>query len=166
MVDGYNQATNEAVKAVLYDAMEKYADEYHDGYVCYDMDMYTALYKCAMTSEQRKHALNHMSDIIIDDAFQYHGAIIKNFNELICLSPFIKKEDITEFDTLCMMELDFFKKELQWSEDQAKCGQADFVPDIPVGRARDELQQVANLIIASNIPSMESYKEAYKILKK
>ena len=166
LVDGYNQAKNEVVKATIYDAMTKYADEYHPGYTCYDMDMYAELYKCAITSPQRKHALQLMSNIIVDDSFQYHNELIENLKEVLCLTPFLKKDDITEFDILCMMELDYFKKELKWTEDQAKCGQADFIPDVPVEKVKEELKRVAAFILSTNMPNLESYKEAYKIYMK
>ena len=166
LVDGYNQAKDGTVKAVIYDSMVKYASEYHPGYVCYDMDMYTALYKYAFTPEQRKYALDEMYSIIIDDSFQFHDEIIKNFKEVVCLTPFLKKNDIIEFDILCMTVLDFFRKELEWSQSQAKCGQADFIPDVPVGTANKYLKEVAGLIVGTYMSSLESYKEACKVLKK
>ena len=166
LLEGYNNpANNETVKSIIYDAMEEYAYSYQPGYVCYDMSMYVALYKCAKTEQQRKHALYHMNSIIIDDAFQSHEELIQNFKEFILLKDFLHEEDIIEFDILCMMELDFFKKELEWSRVQAKCGQADFIPDVPVGTAYEYLKEVAELVISTGLP-LESFEVAQKILTK
>ena len=167
LLEQFNQANNDSVKNTIYDAMLKQVNEYCKNvrYGCYDMYMYTALYKCAITPQERIDVLERIRSIIDDDSYQYHDALIKNFKEFICMSPFLRKENKIEFDILCMMEIDFFKKSLKWSEDQAKCGHADFIPDIPVNTARKELKDVAALVLASNMPDLESYKEAYKIIK-
>ena len=166
LVDGYNQAKSNTVKNTIYDAMVNYTSEYHPGYVCYDMDMYVELYNCATTSEQRKHALDEMYSIIVDNSCQFYDDIIQNFKEVVCLTPFLKKNDIVEFDILCMTVLDYFKKELKWSEDQAKCGQSDFLPDVPIGTTKGCLKMVAGLIVGTNMSNLETYHEAEKILTK
>ena len=51
LLERFYQAKSDAVKSTIYDAMVEYADSYHPGYSCYDMDMYVALYKCAKTSK-------------------------------------------------------------------------------------------------------------------
>ena len=167
LLDGFNATNSGVVKRAIYDAMLNQVNAYCKNvrYGCYDMYMYTALYKCAITSQERIDVLERICSIIDDDSYQYHDALIENFKEFICMSPFLRKENKIEFDILCMMEIDFFKKSLKWSEDQAKCGHADFIPDIPVNTARKELKDVAALVLASNMPDLESYKEAYKIIK-
>ena len=162
LVDGYNQATNETVKTVLYDAMEKYADEYHDGYVCYDMDMYTALYKCAMTPEQVKIAWKHIRSIIVDESHQFIDEIVKNFEEFLSIKDFLREGDKTEFDSLCMIVIDFFERKLQWEKDLEKCGQADFYPDIPSKEVEAYLAKVKELILNTKMSDLESYKRAFK----
>jgi len=164
LVSGYNQASSNVVKNTIYDAMVKYAGEYHPGYVCYDMDMYVALYKYATTSDQRKHALNEIYGII-DDDFIGHRELIDNFKEFISMKEFLNGENKTEFDFLCMTELDFFKKALKWSLDQAKCGQADFYPDVPVSETEGELKKIAELIVSTGMSDLESYHEALEVLK-
>lgn len=158
LVDGYNQAKSNTVKNTIYDAMVNYTSEYHPGYVCYDMDMYVELYKCATTPEQRKHALDEMYSIIIEDSYQFYDEIVQNFKEVVCLTPFLKKNDIVEFDILCMTVLDYFKKELKWSEDQPKCVQFG-IPD-----AKGCLKIVAGLIVDTNMPNLETYREALVVL--
>lgn len=160
LVDGYNQANSDAVKNLIYQAMVNYTSEYHPGYICYDMDMYVELYKCATTPEQRKHALDEMYSIIIEDSYQFYDEIVQNFKEVACLTPFLKKNDIVEFDILCMTVLDYFKKELKWSEDQPKSVQFG-IPD-----AESCLKIVAGLIVGTNMSSLETYREAKKILGK
>ena len=158
LVDGYNQANSDAVKNLIYQAMVNYTSEYHPGYICYDMDMYVELYKCATTPEQRKHALDEMYSIIIEDSYQFYDEIVQNFKEVVCLTPFLKKNDIVEFDILCMTVLDYFKKELKWSEDQPKCVQFG-IPD-----AKGYLTIVAGLIVDTNMPNLETYREALVVL--
>ena len=164
LVKGYYQADNSAVKLIIYDAMVKYASEYHPGYVCYDMDMYVALYKCATNSGQREYALNKISSII-DDDYIGHEELVNNFMEFISMKEFLDDENKTEFDILCMTELDFFKKSLKWAEDLAKCGQADFYPDVPISKAEGELKKVAELIVSTGMSDLESYKEALEVLR-
>ena len=163
LVNGYDQVDNNAVKLIIYEAMEKYASEYHPGYVCYDMDMYVALYKCAMVPYQRKNALNHISSIIADD-YIGHEELIDNFKEFVSMDEFLKDEDKDEFDILCMTELDFFKKELKWAEAQVNCGQADFGVDVCIPKAVNELKGVAGLIVSTGMLDLESYQEAVKVL--
>lgn len=163
LVNGYDQVDNNAVKLIIYEAMVRYASEYHPGYVCYDMDMYVALYKCAMTPYQRKNALNHISSIINDD-YIGHEELIDNFKEFISMDEFLKDEDKDEFDILCMTELDFFKKELKWAEAQVNCGQADFGADVSITKAVNELKRVAGLIVSTRMSDLESYQEAVKVL--
>ena len=146
--------------------MVKYTQEYHPGYVCYDMDMYTALYKCAMTSEQRNEALDKVDSIITDDCYQSHDEIISNFREFLSLKDFIHEKDILYFDDICSDELDFFKKQLEWVRDQAKCGQADFGCDVSIPEAKKELKEIAELIVFTDMTNLKSYKEASKVLEK
>lgn len=164
LVDGYNQASSDAVKNAIYDAMVKYSGEYHPDYVCYDMDMYVALYKYATTSEQREHALNEIYGII-DDDFIGHKGLINNFREFISMKEFLKEENKTEFDYLCMTELDFFKKALEWARALAKCGQADFYPDAPIDETKGELKEIVELIVSTGMSDLESYQEALEVLK-
>lgn len=165
LLEGYNNpANNETVKSVINDAIEEYAYSYQPGYTCYDMDMYVALYKYGKTPQQRKRALEHIQDIIDDDSYQYHDELIKNLREFTLIKDSLREEDEDSFDAICTKSLDFFKKELQWSLTQAKCGQADFIPDVPVWKASEELKEVAQIIVGTDMHNLQSYQSAREVL--
>jgi hypothetical protein len=164
LVEGYNQAKNDAVKSTIYDAMVEYADSYHPGYTCYDMDMYVALYKCAKTSKERKHSLEHIYSIIADDSFQYHDELIQNLKEFTQMRDFLNENDVEEFDAICMEALDFFEKKKKESEFEAFAGQADFIPEVPLWKAYEELKEVAEIIVGTDMRGLESYQNAKQIL--
>jgi hypothetical protein len=161
---GFEQAKSSAVKCEIYDAMEEYAYSFRRDYSCYDADMYVALYKCAKTSEQRNRALNHIQDIIDEDAFQYHDELIENLRQFVSIMDSLKEEDEKKFDTICMKAFDFFDKQLQWSYDQAMCGQADFIPDVPLGVAERERREVAEIIVSTDMRNLESYQACASVL--
>ena len=155
---------NGTMKNTIYDEMVEYADSYHPGYVCYDMDMYVALYKCAKTNKQREHVLEHISDIVDDDSFQFHDELIKNLKEFTLMKEFLNENDAEKFDAICMQVLDFFKKQKKESEFEAFAGQSDFIPDVPVWKANGELKEVAEIIVSTDMRGMESYREALVVL--
>jgi hypothetical protein len=161
---GFQQAKSDAVKSTIYDAMVEYADSYHPGYTCYDMDMYVALYKCAKTLKQRKHALEHIYSIIADDSFQYHDELIQNLREFTQMKDFLNEKDVEEFDAICMEALDFFKKKKEESEFETFAGQADFIPDVPLWKASEELKEVAKVIVGTDMHNLESYQNARIVL--
>jgi len=164
LLEQFNQADNRSVKNTIYDAMVEYADSYHPGYTCYDMDMFVALYKCARTNKQRKHALKHIQDIIVDDSYQYHDELIKNFKEFTLMKEFLNERDEEVFDALCKEVLDFFVKQKEESEFEAGAGQGDFVPDVPVWKAHQELKEVAEILVGTDMHDLESYEMAVEIL--
>lgn len=164
LLERFNQANSSSVKNTIYDAMVEYADSYHPGYTCYDMDMYVALYKCARTNKQRKHVLNHIQDIIADDSFQFHDELIKNLKEFTLMKEFLNENDAEKFDAICRQVLDFFKKQKKESEFEAFAGQSDFIPDVPVWKANEELKEVAEIIVSTDMRGMESYREALVVL--
>ena len=160
----YEQADNNALKLIIYDAMVEYADSYHPGYTCYDMDMYIALYKCANTSKDRKHVLEHIYSIIADDSYQYHDELIQNFKEFTQIKEFLNEKDVEEFDAICMEALDFFEKQKKESEFETFAGQADFIPDVPLWKAYEELKEVAEIIVSTGMHNLESYQNAELVL--
>ena len=164
LLDGFFQANNEVVKSTIYDAMVEYADSYHPGYTCYDMDMYVALYKCAKTSKERKHALEHIYSIIADDSYQYHDELIQNFKEFTQIREFLNEKDVEEFDAICMEALDFFEKQKKESEFEPFAGQSDFIPDVPLWKAYEELKEVAEIIVSTGMHNLESYQNAQLVL--
>jgi len=164
LLDGFFQANNEVVKSTIYDAMVEYADSYHPGYTCYDMDMYVALYKCAKTSKERKHALEHIYSIIADDSYQYHDELIQNFKEFTQIREFLNEKDVEEFDAICMEALDFFEKQKKESEFETFAGQSDFIPDVPLWKAYEELKEVAEIIVSTGMHNLESYQNAQLVL--
>jgi len=164
LLDGFFQANNEVVKSTIYDAMVEYADSYHPGYTCYDMDMYVALYKCAKTSKERKHALEHIYSIIADDSYQYHDELIQNFKEFTQIREFLNEKDVEEFDAICMEALDFFEKQKKESEFETFAGQSDFIPDVPLWKAYEELKEVAEIIVSTGMNNLESYQNAQLVL--
>ena len=164
LLDGFFQANNEVVKSTIYDAMVGYADSYHPGYTCYDMDMYVALYKCAKTSKERKHALEHIYSIIADDSYQYHDELIQNFKEFTQIREFLNEKDVEEFDAICMEALDFFEKQKKESEFETFAGQSDFIPDVPLWKAYEELKEVAEIIVSTGMHNLESYQNAQLVL--
>jgi len=164
LLDGFFKANNEVVKSTIYDAMVEYADSYHPGYTCYDMDMYVALYKCAKTSKERKHALEHIYSIIADDSYQYHDELIQNFKEFTQIREFLNEKDVEEFDAICMEALDFFEKQKKESEFETFAGQSDFIPDVPLWKAYEELKEVAEIIVSTGMNNLESYQNAQLVL--
>lgn len=164
LLETFSQANNDVVRNIIFGKMEEYAYSYRPDYTCYDMDMYVALYKCANTSQQRKHVLEHIQSIIDEDAFQYHDELIENLRQFVSITGSLKEEDEKEFDTICMQAFDFFDKQLQWSYDQAMCGQADFIPDVPLGVAERERREVAEIIVSTGMRNLESYQAAASVL--
>ena len=162
LLEGYeNQANNKVVKGVLYNLMKEYAYSYLPGYVCYDMDMYVALYKCANTSQERKIALERMLGIMGDDAFQTYKELLQDFKEFISLKKILKDEDKQDFDIICLEALEVFKKNLKWLQESAKCGH----PDVSIDETKGELKEVAKIIISTGMSDLESYQEALEVLK-
>ncbi len=166
LLDGFRSTNSSAVKSAIYNEMLMVVDSYCKNvrYGCYDMFMYVALYKCAVSPQQRKNALERAYSIIIDDTYQDHDDLISNFSEFVSLAESLDEEDKTEFDIICVKELDFFQKELKWANDQVKCGQADFGADVSIPNAVNELKEVAELIISTGMSDLESYQEAVKLL--
>lgn len=163
LLERFYQADSDTVKNKIYDEMLEYADSYHPGYECYDMDMYVALYKCAKTKKQRRHALGHIQDIIIDDAFQFTDEIIENFKEFVLMAEFLDENDEEEFDSLCNQVLNFFAKRKKESEFEAFAGQAGFIPEVSVWKSNSQLEEVAEIIVGINMHN-ESYRKALLIL--
>jgi len=163
LVDGYNQAENDVVKSTIYDAMVEYANSYHLGYTCYDMDMYVVLYKYAKTSNERKRVLEHIYSIIADN-FLYHDELIQNFKEFTQIKEFLNENDVEEFDAICMKALDFFEQKKKESEFETFAGQSDFIPDVPLCKACEELKEIAEIIVSTDMRNLESYQEAINIL--
>ena len=163
LLEQFNQANNGSVKNTIYDAMVEYAGSYHPGYTCYDMDMYIALYRYAKTFEQRKRVMEHIYDIVADD-FQYRDELIKNFKEFTLIKEFLNENDEEVFDATCEEFLDFFIKQKEESEFEAGAGQGDFIPDVPVWKAHEELKDVAEIIVGTDMRGMKSYRNALKVL--
>ena len=161
---GFQQAKSDAVKSTIYDAMVEYADSYHPDYICYDMNMYVSLYKCAKTSRQRKQVLERIYSIIADDSFQYHDELIQNFKEFTLIKEFLNEKDVEEFEAICMKALDFFEKKKKESEFETFAGQADFIPDVPLWKAYQELNEVAEIIVSTDMHNLESYQDAQLVL--
>lgn len=157
LVAAYNQVEDADVKSFIYDAMVKYASDYHVDYSNYDMDMYVELYKCASTQGQRKYALKRMHDIAIDYSFQSLDEIIQNFKEFTLMKDYLDDQDVQEFDEICKEVLDFFKDMFIESLNEANAGQADFIPRIPVYEAKDNLVRVIGLILDTKMENLESY---------
>ena len=157
LVAAYNQVENADVKSFIYDAMVKYASDYHVDYSNYDMDMYVELYKCASTPGQRKYAMKRMHDIAIDYSFQSLDEIIQNFKEFTLMKVYLDDQDVQEFDEICKEVLDFFKSMFAESLFEANAGQADFIPRIPVYEAKDNLMRVIGLILDTQMENLESY---------
>ena len=157
LVAEYNSAKSEFLKSIIYDAMLGYVEEYHEGYVYYDMDMYVALYKCSTTPGQRTFALKQMDEIIVDD-YIYTDGLIENFKAFVSLKDFLNVDDVVEFDILCMKELNFFKARF----DATVSGEKNYVS---VGEAKEELKDVAQLIVSTGMFDMGSYQLASRILE-
>jgi len=164
LFDHFCQAKSIAEKNAIYDAMVEYAYSYHPGYTCYDMDIYIALYKCAKTDQERKHVLEHIYSIIADDSFQYHEELIQNFREFTQIKEFLNEKDVEEFDAICMEALDFFEKQKKESEFETFAGQSDFIPDVPLWKAYEELKEVAEIIVSTDMHNLESYQNARLVL--
>lgn len=164
LLERFEQANNDSVKNAIYDEMMEYANTYHPGYVCYDMEMYVSLYAYAKTNKQRKHALGHISDII-DDGFLYYDELIENFKKFTLITKFLNEEDEEDFDTICMKALNFFKKQCEGWSFEMMTDQYTSVPDAPIGAANDGLKEVAKIIVSMDMRNLESYYEALSILE-
>jgi len=161
LVESYNSTSNEAVRGIIYDAMMRYTKEYHPGYVCYDMDMYVALYKYATTPAQRKYVLNHICSII-DDDFIGEDELVSNFKEFApVMKDFLHKDDVFEFDALCTIELSFFMNLLEESKNPKR---HHVIPPLPVDVVEGYLKEVAEAVLSTNMKDLESYEMALKIL--
>lgn len=164
LLERFYQAKSDAVKSAIYEEMVEYADAYHPDYVCYDMDMYVALYKCAKTSEQRKHVLEHIQDIIVDDSYQYHDEIIGNLKEFTQMKDFLKERDVEKFDSICMDALDFFENQKKKSESESFMVHHSSIPSNSLSNADKELNEVAGVIVGTDMHNLESYQNAWIVL--
>ena len=161
LVEAYKVSTSTTVKSALYDAMVSYSKTYRGDYSCYDMDMFTTLYKCASTPAQRKDALNQMYAIIVDPALHY-DELVENFKEFFSLNEVLANDDIDQFDNTCYYFLKKFRKQYVESKVFAKAGMNDFLPDVPVNDAKGYLRQAIDLVLKSGF-KLECYliAEAY-----
>lgn len=148
MLNAYTATTSEVIKSVLYDAMVSYTKSYHEGYVCYDMDMYTTLYKYASTSKQRKDALNQIYSIIVDPAL-YDSELFENFKEFFSLNSILHDDDICEFDIICIEFLTKFSKRFEEIKAQDGSGMADFYDAFPYNDAKAYLKKVMEDILGT-----------------
>ena len=164
LLETISLAKNDVVRNIIFEEMEEYAYSYRPDYTCYDMDMYVALYKCAKTSQQRKHVLEHIQSIIVDNAFQYYDELIQNFKDFIQMREFLNENDVEEFDAICKKALDFFERQKKESEFETFAGQADFIPDVPLWKAYEELKEVAEIIVSTGMHNLESYHNAQIVL--
>ena len=76
----------------------------------------------------------------------------------------MNEKDVEEFDAICMEALDFFEKQKKESEFETFAGQADFIPDVPLWKAYEELKEVAEIIVATGMHNLESYQNAELVL--
>ena len=166
LLDGFHSTNSSAVKSAIYNEMLMKVNSHckNARYGCYDMFMYVALYKCAVLPQQRKHALEQMYSIIIDDTYQNHSELIQNLEEFTQMKEFLNEDDVIEFDAICMEALDFFEKKMKESEFEAFAGQSDFIPEVPLWEAENELKKVAELVVSTGMSDLESYQEAVKVL--
>ena len=157
LVAEYNSAKSDFLKGVIYDAMIGYVEEYHEGYVCYDMDMYVALYKCSTTPGQRAYALKQIDEIIIDN-YIYNDDIIENFKEFVSLRRFLHPDDVVEFDILCLKVLHYFEARVN----RASLGDKYCSLDM----AEEELSQVVKIITEGDgMSDLGCYHQALKVSK-
>lgn len=153
LVAEYDSAKDDLSKKIIYDAMLDYAEEYHEGYVCYDMDMYVALYKRSSTVGQRVHVLEMIDGIITDD-FIYTDEILENFKEFVSLKTFLHGDDVLKFDLLCKKALRFF--EMRFS--RAKSGDE---LHYSFETAKNEFEQVIKIITEGDgMSDLGCYREA------
>ena len=156
-LENFCQARN--LENMAYDDMVEYADSY----LYHDIDAYVALYKSANTPWQRKHALEHIYSIIDDDTFMYHDELIQNLKKIVFLGEeFLDEKDETKFDAICGKILNFYRNQFQSS---VWCiGQVGSIPDVPIETSSKELQEVAEIIISTDMRNLESYQMALAIL--
>lgn len=158
LVAGFDKTDNDAVKNAIYNDLVKFAKEADPHVVCYDMDLYVAVYKCALTPTQRKYALNHISGIIDDD---YYGEdqILFNFEEFIIMKDFLYEDDVKQFDGLCRSVLDYF---MDLFEESLRPKKHHVVP-LNSELCKKELKKVVDIIKSAGMEELESYKLACKI---
>ena len=145
MYEAYKASTVNSVKSVLLDAMICYAKSYRDGYVCYDMDMYTTIYKCAYNDVQRSDVLYQIKSIIVDSALK-NDELIENFKEFVSLSSALKNDNVEKFDEICSILLSKFSKLYDEVIFDSFSGQGDFIPLISINQAKSYLRIVIDLI--------------------
>ena len=80
------------------------------------------------------------------------------------MNEFLNEDDVEEFDAICIKALDFFEQQKKESEFETFAGQADFIPDVPLWKAYGELNEMAEIIIATDMHNLESYQNAQLVL--
>jgi len=63
-----------------------------------------------------------------------------------------------------MEALDCFEKQKKESEFTSFAGQSDFIPDVPLWKADEELREVAEVIVSTDMHNLESYQNAQLVL--
>lgn len=156
LLDKYNQAETDAEKEKRFVAMFEYANAYREDYSIYDMDMYVELYKCSTTPYYRNCALEHM-DSISTDGLLYLEEIIENFMEFTLLKDYLDPGDVKKFDEIFGKVLDFFLNRLE----EIKTFDFNY-PVESIEEAENNLKQVVDLILGTQMNELESYKKAIK----
>ena len=158
LVAGFDETNNDAVKNAIYNDLIRFEKEADPRVVCYDMDLYVALYKCALTPCQRSYALNHISGIIDDD---YYGGdhILFNFEEFIIMKDFLHEDDVKLFDSLCRAVLYYFMDSF---EESLRPKRHHIVP-LDSESCKRNLKKAVEIVKSTGMEEMESYKLACKL---
>ena len=77
------------------------------------------------------------------------------------MKNFLHKDDVVDFDALCMIELDFFMKLLEESKNPKE---HHVIPPPPVEVVKGYLEEVVKVIVSTGMSDLESYKLASSIL--
>ena len=142
MYDAYNACTSKLAQSALHDAMITYSKSTHIGYVCYDMDMYTALYKIARTNGERKDALHQIKEIIADSALDL-VELKENFKEFLTLNSVINEDDLFDFELICISFLIKFRAKVDSAKDYHGAGMADFSDNYVYDTAVEYLREIS-----------------------
>lgn len=159
LVAGREDTSDKVEKIAIYDDLRRFIEKSNPWAVCYDMELYVALYKYAITRSRREYAKKLIDDTIVDDFIGDEG-IVDNFKHFVVIKDFLHEDDVKWFDTLCMSVLDYFSNRVKKSK---KPKRSQVVPLNP--KVQNEyFRKAAEAVKSTEMTEMRSYNFALKIL--
>ena len=159
LVAGREDTNDNVEKIAIYDDLRRFIEGSNPWAVCYDMELYVALYKYATTCYRREYAKKLIDDTIVDDFIGDEG-IVDNFMHFVVMKDFLYEDDVKWFDSQCMSVLTYFSNRVKKSKKPKK----SHVVSLD-SRVQDEyLRKVAETVKSMEMTEMRSYEFACKVL--